>query len=124
MFIRQAFADEIVSNNTGSAATDMMASGNTLFMSVFPIVLIFIVFYFMVIRPQNKRMIEHRKTINDLQKGDKVVTGGGLIATVKKTIGENEVVLELAEGVQVHAVKSTIMMLRTKAPENKEPKKD
>ena len=63
----------------------------------------------MVIRPQNKRAQEHRNMIAGLQKGDKVVTGGGLIGVVKKIVSDDEVVLELAEGVQVHALRSAIM---------------
>jgi preprotein translocase subunit YajC len=76
---------------------------------IIPLLLVFIVFYFMVIRPQNQRAAEHRKMIANLQKGDKVVTGGGLVATVKKVVSDEEVVLELGEGVQVTALRATIM---------------
>ena len=89
--------------------------GGSIFTSLLPIFLILGVFFFLVIRPQNKRFQEHRNMISNLQKGDKVVTGGGLIATVKKTVNDDEVLLELAEGVQVHAVRSTIMAVRSKA---------
>ena len=86
-------------------------------MSMLPILLILVVFYFMVIRPQNQRLIAHRNMIGALQKGDKVVTAGGLLATVKKIVSDDEVVLELADGVQVHAVRSTIMTVRSKTAE-------
>lgn len=109
MFVSPAFAEAL----TGTAAAAAPA-GPDMITSLLPIVLILVVFYFMVIRPQNKRVHEHRAMINNLQKGDKVVTGGGLIGTVKKTIGDDEVVLELAEGVQVHAVRSTILTVRSK----------
>jgi preprotein translocase subunit YajC len=52
--------------------------------------------------------------INNLQKGDKVVTGGGLVATVKKLAGDEDVVLEIADGVEVTALRHTLMMLRSK----------
>ncbi|MCK5555968.1 MAG: preprotein translocase subunit YajC [Alphaproteobacteria bacterium] len=83
-------------------------------MSIVPIFLILAVFYFLVIRPQNKRLQEHNSMVNGLQKGDKVVTGGGLIAKVRKMVGSDEVILDLAEGVQVRAMRSTIMMMRSK----------
>ena len=105
MFITPAFAAE-----AAAAATETPS----LLSSILPIVLILGVFYIMVIRPQNKRFQDHRNMIDNLQKGDKVVTGGGLIGTVKKMVGDDEIVLELAEGVQVHAVRSTIMLIRSK----------
>jgi preprotein translocase subunit YajC len=110
MLISPAYAEAL------TAAGAQPPGGADLLTSMLPIFLILVVFYFMVIRPQNKRLLEHRAMINNLQKGDKVVTGGGLIATVKKTIGDDEIVLELADGVQVHAVRSTIMAVRTPAP--------
>jgi preprotein translocase subunit YajC len=104
MFAKPAFAEAT------TVATNASVSGGDLLNSLFPIILILIVFYVVVIRPQNKRLQEHRKMIANLQKGDKVVTGGGLIGTVKKIVSDDEVVLELSEGVQVHAVRSTIMI--------------
>lgn len=109
MFITPAFAES--ATETAAAATP----GAGILTSMLPIFLILAVFYVVVIRPQNKRLQEHRNMINNLQKGDKVITAGGLIATVKKTVGDDEVVLELAEGVQVNAIRSTIMTVRSKA---------
>lgn len=107
MFISPALAQ---------SATQAAPEGSFL-ISMLPLLLIFVVFYLMVIRPQNKRLIEHRRMINELQKGDKVVTGGGLVGTVKKVVeGSDEVVIEIAEGVQVKAVRSTIMAVRDKVP--------
>lgn len=116
MMITPAFAE--MTTATGEAAVKAGQDGNLL-MSMLPILLILVVFFFMVIRPQNKRLQEHRNMINGLEKGDKVVTGGGLIATVKKTVNDEEVILELADGVQVHAVRSTIMAVRSKHIEKK-----
>jgi len=66
----------------------------------------------MVIRPQNRRIVEHRQMINKLQKGDKVVTGGGLLATVKKLINDDEILLELNAGIEVVALRTTLMTVR------------
>lgn len=114
MFITPAFAE------TTSAAADVMMGGGNPLTSFLPIVLILAVFYLLIIRPQNKRLSNHRAMIGALQRGDTVVTGGGLIATVKKIISDDEVALELADGVQVRAVRSTIMLVRSKADGGKE----
>lgn len=82
--------------------------GADLFTSFLPIILIFVVFYFLLIRPQQKKVKMHRDMVQALRRGDKVVTAGGLIATVTKVINESEVQLELAEGVRVRAMRHTI----------------
>jgi len=112
MFTTPAFAE--TATGLAAPAEAALGSGN-IFTSMLPILLVLAVFYLLVIRPQNKRLQNHRDMVNNLQKGDQVVTGGGLIATVRKTVGDDEVVLELADGVQVHAVRSTIMTVRAKA---------
>lgn len=115
MFITPAFAATVATATTAAAtapaatgASDAAAAGLSV-SSYVPMVLVLLVFYLMIIRPQSKRAAEHRGMINALQKGDKVITGGGLIAKVTKLVGEDEVLLELAEGVQVTALRSTIM---------------
>lgn len=116
MLISQAFAQ-------GAAdATATAAEAPSFLMSMLPLILIFFVFYVMVIRPQNKRMLEHRTMLNSLAKGDKVVTGGGLLAEVVKLQGDDEVVLELADGVKVTALRSTIMMRRNQNAHKTEKK--
>jgi preprotein translocase subunit YajC len=103
MFIYPAFADD-----TASVA----AGGGNPIMSILPILLILVVFYFMVIRPQSTRIRAHSEMVKGLHKGDKVVTGGGIVATVVKLVGDEDVVLKLADGVEVTAVRSTIMSKR------------
>jgi preprotein translocase subunit YajC len=112
MFITPAFADTATGAATAAttAAADAPAGvAGALASPLLPLTLVFVVFYFFVIRPQNKRAQEHRQMIAALQVGDKVVTGGGLIGTVKKVVDDNEIVLELAQGVNVHALRSTIL---------------
>ena len=108
MFITPAFAETTAGTSVPTDAPTGVAGAFSA-TPIIPLLLVFVVFYIMVIRPQNKRAQEHRAMITGLQKGDKVITGGGLIATVKKIVSDEEVVLELSEGVQVHALRSTIM---------------
>lgn len=76
-------------------------------MQMMPLVLIFIVFYFLLIRPQQKRMKEHKAKIEAVKKGDQVVTGGGLVGKVVR-VDEHYADIELAPGMKVKAVKSTL----------------
>jgi len=73
-----------------------------------PIVLIFVVFYFLLIRPQQKKLKNHKAMVAAVRRGDKVVTGGGLIGTVTKVVSDTEVQVELAQGVKVRVVKGTL----------------
>ena len=73
-----------------------------------PLILIFAIMYFLLIRPQQKKLKEHQKMVEGLRRGDQVVTQGGLIGKVTKVKDENEVEVELAEGVKVRVVQSTI----------------
>ena len=73
-----------------------------------PLILIFGIMYFLLIRPQQKKLKEHQKMVEGLRRGDQVITQGGLIGKVVKVKDENEVEIELAEGVKVRVVQSTI----------------
>lgn len=79
-----------------------------------PIILIFVVFYFLLIRPQQKRMKQHKELLNTLRRGDRVVTGGGIIGTVTKVVSDTEVAVEISEGVRVRVLRGTIQDILTK----------
>ncbi|MBO6867732.1 MAG: preprotein translocase subunit YajC [Pseudomonadota bacterium] len=79
-----------------------------------PLILIFAIMYFLLIRPQQKKMKEHQKMVEGLRRGDVVVTQGGLIGKVVKVKEANEVEVELAEGVKVRVVQSTISQVMSK----------
>ncbi len=81
--------------------------GTAAIMQFLPLVLIFIVFYWFLIRPQQKRAKEHAAKVSAVERGDEVVTGGGLLGRVVR-VAEDHVEVELAKGVTVRAVKSTI----------------
>jgi preprotein translocase subunit YajC len=73
-----------------------------------PLVLIFVVFYFLLIRPQQKKQKDHRSMLEALRRGDRVVTGGGIIGTVNRVSGNEEVEVDIAQGVRVRVLRSTI----------------
>lgn len=83
------------------------------FIDFLPLIIIFILFWFMLIRPQMKRAKEQRKMLSELAKGDEVVTGSGLVGKVVK-LGEQYVSLEIAEGVTTHVQKQSIQTLLPK----------
>jgi preprotein translocase subunit YajC len=78
-------------------------------MQLLPLVLIFVVFYFLLIRPQQKKMKEHREMLGQLKRGDRVVTAGGIVATITKVKdGSDEIEAEIAPNVKVMVVRGTI----------------
>ena len=95
-------------------AQDAAAGGQSGLITLLPIVLIFVVFYFLLIRPQQKKMKQHRAMVDALRRGDRVVTGGGLIGTVSKVISDTEVQIELAENVRVRVMRQTIQDVMAK----------
>ena len=78
-----------------------------LFSNIAPLLLVFVIFWFLLFRPQQKRMKEHQARIAAVKKGNRVVTGGGLIGRVTK-VGDTEVEIEIAQNVRVQALKSTL----------------
>ena len=72
-----------------------------------PLILIFIIFYFFLIRPQQKKVKEHKIMVENLKRGDKVITSGGITGTVERLIDNDKVEVEIAENVKVEIVKST-----------------
>lgn len=101
MFVTPAYAQ------TTGAAPDML-------ISILPFVLIFVIMYFLIIRPQRTQMKKRQEMLSAIRRGDTVVTGGGLIAKVIKVIDEREVELDLGNGVKVTAVRGTISEVRVK----------
>ena len=104
MFISEAFAQ------TAPAAT---ASGTDSLMSMLPIVLMFVVLYFVMIRPQMKRQKEHKALIDALAKGDEVVTAGGLLGKVSR-LGDSYLHIEAANGVELQVQRSAIVQVLPK----------
>jgi preprotein translocase subunit YajC len=77
-------------------------------MAILPFLLIFGVFYFLILRPQQQKMKKHQNLLVNLRRGDRVVTSGGLIGTISKIVSDGEVQLEIADDVRVRLVRTTI----------------
>jgi preprotein translocase subunit YajC len=104
VFISSAFAQ-----TAPAAGGDMQSS----LMSMLPLVLMFVVLYFVMIRPQMKKQKEHRAMVDALAKGDEVVTAGGLLGKVSK-IGETFIGVEIASGVEVQLQRSAVVQVLPK----------
>jgi len=111
--------------STAYAQTGGADGGSGMLIQLLPLVLIFVVFYFLIIRPQQKKVKDHKAMIDSLRRGDRVVTSGGIIGTVTKVTGDREIGLEIADGVRVRAVRSMIaeVMAKTEPGEAREDRK-
>ncbi|MBL8550284.1 MAG: preprotein translocase subunit YajC [Hyphomonadaceae bacterium] len=110
MFITPAYAQ-------AASGGDSM---NAMFLQLLPLVFIVVIFYFLLIRPQQRRLKAHQEMISNLKRGDVIVTSGGLIGTIK-VVADDEVRIELAPNTEVRVVRSTISEVRAKkepAPAN------
>ncbi|MES2957941.1 MAG: preprotein translocase subunit YajC [Pseudomonadota bacterium] len=106
MFISQAFAQ------TAPAAAAGGGAESTLF-SLLPLVLMFVVLYFIMIRPQMKRQKEHKAMVESVAKGDEVVIGGGMLGKISK-LGETYISVEVATGVEVQVQRAAIVQVLPK----------
>jgi preprotein translocase subunit YajC len=90
------------------------AGGGADFSFLIMMVLLFMVFYFLLIRPQQKKMKLHKGMVENLKRGDKVVTQGGIYGSVTKVVSDAELQVEIAEGVRIRVVKGTISEVLSK----------
>ena len=84
------------------------------FAQFIPLILIFVIFYFFLIRPQQKKVKEHKLMVAALKRGDQVITSGGIVGKVERILGDDKIDLLIAEGVTVQVVQSTIQGLLNK----------
>lgn len=82
--------------------------GGDMLGTLLPLVLIFVVFYFLLIRPQQKKAKQHREMLGELRRGDRVVTSGGIIGTITRVIGDSELAVEISDGVKVRVMRGMI----------------
>tara|TARA_B110000014_G_scaffold250164_1_gene226138 strand:- start:98 stop:382 length:285 start_codon:yes stop_codon:yes gene_type:complete len=84
-----------------------------------PLILIFVIFYFFLIRPQQKKVKEHKSMVTALKRGDEVITSGGIVGIIERVHEDDKIDLSISENVTVKVVKSTIQNLLTKADTKK-----
>jgi len=103
MFVTPAFAQA----SGGAVGPDML-------MSILPFILIFVIMYFLIIRPQRTQMKKRQEMLTQVRRGDTVVTGGGIVGKVQKVVDDNELEVDIAEGVRIRVMRSTLMDVRVK----------
>jgi preprotein translocase subunit YajC len=102
---------------TLAAAAPGAPSGAAAFiLQVFPFLLIFVIFYFLMIRPQQKRMKDHQAMIATVKKNDEVITAGGIRGRVTRVVDEREIEVEIAQNVKVRVVKATLTQVLNQSP--------
>jgi preprotein translocase subunit YajC len=113
------FVSEALAQTAGAAPA---AGGMESLMSFAPLVLIFIVFYFLMIRPQQKKAKAHQALVRAAKRGDRIVTSGGLLGVITKANeADNDVEVEIAQGVKVRVVRSAISDVVNRAAEAAKP---
>jgi preprotein translocase subunit YajC len=112
MFSMPAFAQGFFGGGAGG-------DGNML-MSLLPFVLIFVIMYLLILRPQQKRQKQHQELIKNVRRGDTVITNGGLIGKVTKVVDDDQIEVEIADGVRIRQIRQMVTDVRAKG----EPVKD
>lgn len=112
MFISPAFAQ-------GSPFGSLGGDGSML-TSLLPFILIFVIMYFLILRPQQKRAKQHQEMIKNVRRGDTVITSGGLIGKVTKVIDDDQLEVELADGIRVRQIRQMVSDVRAKGEPVKE----
>jgi|SRR5689334_8658778 len=105
---------------TPAYAQGAPAGGSDMFLQLLPFVLIFVIMYFLILRPQQKRVKQHQEMVKNVRRGDTVVTSGGLVAKVTKVVDDDQVEIEITDGVRVRQMRSMVAEVRAKG----EPVKD
>lgn len=109
MFTTSAFAQGLGGGGEGG-----------MLMSLLPFVLIFVIMYFLILRPQQKRVKAHQELVKNVRRGDTVITNGGLVGKVTKVVDDDQIEIEIADNVRIRQVRGMITDVRAKG----EPVKD
>ena len=89
------------------------------FAQFIPLILIFVIFYFFLIRPQQKKIKDHKSMVSSLKRGDEVVTSGGIIGKIERVLDDDKIDILISENVTVQVIKSTVQSLLTKTQTKK-----
>jgi preprotein translocase subunit YajC len=112
MFSTPAFAQSLFGGGAGGEGG--------MIMSLLPFVLIFVIMYFLILRPQQKRVKTHQEMVKNVRRGDTVITNGGLIGKVTKVVDDDQIEVEIADGVKIRQMRQMVTDVRAKG----EPVKD
>lgn len=96
------------------------AGGSDMLVSLLPFIAIFVIMYFLILRPQQKRVKAHQEMVKNVRRGDTVVTSGGLIGKITKVVDDDQLEVEIADGVRIRQMRGMISDVRAKG----EPVKD
>jgi preprotein translocase subunit YajC len=96
------------------------ADTNSMLMSLLPFALIFVIMYFLILKPQQKKLKDHQALVKNVRRGDTVITNGGLVGKVTKVVDDDQIEVEIADGVKIRQMRQMITGVRTKG----EPAKD
>jgi preprotein translocase subunit YajC len=101
--------------------TSLFGGGdNPLTSFLVPMVLVFVIFYFLMLRPQQKRVKQHQEMVKNLRRGDTVITSGGLVGKVTKVVDDDQIEVEIADEVRVRQMRSMVAEVRAKGEPVKE----
>ena len=109
MLITPAFAQAAAGGDT-----------NSMLMSLLPFALIFVIMYFLILRPQQKKVKDHTELVKNIRRGDTVVTSGGLVGKVTKVVDDDQIEFEISDGVRVRQMRQMISGVRAKGEPAKE----
>ena len=93
---------------------------NSMLVSLLPFVLIFVIMYFLILRPQQKRVKQHQEMVKNIRRGDTVITSGGLVGKVTKVVDDEQVEMEVADGVRIRQMRGMVADVRAKGEPVKE----
>jgi preprotein translocase subunit YajC len=113
MWVTQAFAQD-------AAAPAASTGGSAMLLQLLPFVLIFVIMYFLIIRPQRNKMKSHQDMIRAVRRGDTIVTSGGLIGKIARVVDDNEIELEVGDKMRVRLARNAIAEVRSKGEPVKE----
>ena len=111
----------MLTNQAYAQTAGAAPAGGDFLTALLPWLLIIVIFYFLLIRPQQKRIKQHKEMVDSVAVGDQVVTQGGILGKVKK-VGDDEVSVEISDGVKVNVIKSTLGDVRKKEDVRKKDK--
>lgn len=101
-------------------ATGAAGDANSMLVSLLPFALIFVIMYFLILRPQQRKVKEHNEMVKNIRRGDTVVTTGGLVGKVTKVVDDEQIEFEVADGIRIRQMRQMISAVRAKG----EPAKD